>query len=108
MGNQVLCYRYHTCLVIQIKENHQTVQVIFNNAVGLNETFAKTTGEGPFKPMDFGDTFLFGFEDPEDSKQFYGKMADFNVWNRSLTSSEVFEFTQYCSQVNKTGKQYFC
>ena len=87
-------------MVIKIEEQQQTVQVFFNDAVGLNETY---TGEGPYNPIEMGDIFLVGFDDPEEKKQFFGKMADFNVWNRSLTQSEVLSYTLHCTEVDKTG-----
>ena len=100
-SNYISTNRYHTCLVIENHEQRQRVQVVFNDAVGLNETY---TSEAPYNPISLGNSFLVGSDDPEAKKQFFGKMADFNVWNRSLTRSEILEFTQHCSKIDKTGK----
>ena len=85
------------------QDNQLSVNLFFNGETGLNKTI---TVDHPFEPIVLAGNFQVGSNDERAKKHFYGKIADLNIWNRSLSNAEIMAFTENCSvgHLNKIGK----
>ena len=96
---------YHFCFSLKNLFNIQKLKVMVNGKVCLDRTYVEENVSA-FTPMNLSRFFTIGeYPTLSPDASASGKVTDFNIWNRSLSQTEMDLFTMSCNNPkNKSGK----
>ena len=91
----------HFCFTVSNNDKSQTMKVFLNGFNCLNKTYY----DGQFGEVLIGSPFIVGKNNQ--ASNFYGKLTDFGIWNRTLSDEEMVNFTRNCQPISDLKGKFF-
>ena len=97
---------YSICVSFYYNDSREHIRVFHNGKSCLDKVFIDEFGDEPIR---FRQNVTLGIDKPGfTGRHAYGKVADFNLWNRSLSSEEMKYFTSDCHKAKSNKGKNAC